>query len=951
MFKLFRKNIVKKETAHCSCPALRKRRLSLEPLEERALLAVSVAEFNQIRELYPDLNLSANMGDYNVIEVGGVDPVNTTNSFAFSETGLNTAIAVASWTSENDLIVVRTNLQNKITLTGGNIPFYPTTNGSITIVSLGNQPLTISGNDRSRVFAIGQNTTVALAGLNITGGYVSSLSGGSGGAILNYGTLVVTNSTISGNSSFRDGGAIYNDNGLLTLMNCTISGNSSSSYGGGGIYNTGTVIVTNCTISGNSSYYAGGGIFNSGTAIMTHSSISGNTSRYSGDGNGISNTGELSITDCTISENKAPTSIISSSINWGGGIHNTGEVSITDSTISGNTATHGGGIYNAGALTATNTVISGNTVSSWGGGIYSNGINSTMILTNCTISGNFALKDGLGSGSGGGIFIWEGDAIVTDCTISGNSGRGAGGGVYNNGTLTLTNSTISANTITDPASYSGNGGGIYNSGTLFATNSMITGNTVSSSDSSQGGGIYNYGIMTLINSVISGNTITCNTYASYYAEGGGIYNYGTTTVTNCTISDNTGIGRSFASIPFGIGIYNENGTLNLYNSIVVENSSSRTSIYYTETFIHDIYERGWSYSGIVQGSNNLTSYTGWSNASDVNFIYDPNLPLFPRVTNVDYRLIAGSQAIDKGSNQYAYNAGMDENSLDVVGNPRFVGESIDIGAYEAPTTPLVVESPSIIVTTHDDVVDPTDGLISLREAIMYAQDGDAITFDTSLYGQTITLNGSELLIDKSITIDAADMNITIDANQRSRVFYIEEGAEVTLMELTITNGYAGDAPTNGGGIYNAGTLTVARCTITENNAFRGGGIFNNTEGALTVANCTISGNTTNITGSFGDIIDGFGGGIFSYGIYTIRNSTISGNIARSGGGIYNEVFFSTMMTLTNCTISGNIVSGMGGGICNDSGTMNITNSMISENSAWYGGGIIDGNDGTIRVRP
>jgi hypothetical protein len=45
------------------------RSLHFEPLEERQLLAVSVAEFNQIRTLYPDLNLSANMGDYNVIEI------------------------------------------------------------------------------------------------------------------------------------------------------------------------------------------------------------------------------------------------------------------------------------------------------------------------------------------------------------------------------------------------------------------------------------------------------------------------------------------------------------------------------------------------------------------------------------------------------------------------------------------------------------------------------------------------------------------------------------------------------------------------------------------------------------------------------------------------------------------------------------------------------------------
>jgi len=103
---------------------------------------------------------------------------------------------------------------------------------------------------------------------------------------------------------------------------------------------------------------------------------------------------------------------------------------------------------------------------------------------------------------------------------------------------------------------------------------------------------------------------------------------------------------------------------------------------------------------------------------------------------------------------------------------------------------------SIIVTTLDDVVDPLDGLISLREAIAYANAGDTITFAPELYGKTITLNGNELYIDKNITIDASDMNITINADQKSRVFSIV-GCDVTLVVLTITGGNA----TNGGGIY------------------------------------------------------------------------------------------------------------------------------------------------------
>jgi hypothetical protein len=65
-----------------------------------------------------------------------------------------------------------------------------------------------------------------------------------------------------------------------------------------------------------------------------------------------------------------------------------------------------------------------------------------------------------------------------------------------------------------------------------------------------------------------------------------------------------------------------------------------------------------------------------------NYEYDPDLPLFVDAENGDYRLATGSQAIDKGNNQYAIDAGLDENSLDMAGFMRFAGIAIDIGAYE-----------------------------------------------------------------------------------------------------------------------------------------------------------------------------------------------------------------------------------------------------------------------------
>ena len=115
------------------------RQLRFEPLEERALLAVSATEFNQIRELYPDLNLSDNRGNYNVIEI---------TASQLTEANLRNAITQAGNTAANDLIVVRTTAtQNTITLSGDylGININAAQYGTVTIVGFGDLPLTLDG--------------------------------------------------------------------------------------------------------------------------------------------------------------------------------------------------------------------------------------------------------------------------------------------------------------------------------------------------------------------------------------------------------------------------------------------------------------------------------------------------------------------------------------------------------------------------------------------------------------------------------------------------------------------------------------------------------------------------------------------------------------------------------------------------------------------------------------
>ncbi len=243
---------------------------------------------------------------------------------------------------------------------------------------------------------------------------------------------------------------------------------------------------------------------------------------------------------------------------------------------------------------------------------------------------------------------------------------------------------------------------------------------------------------------------------------------------------------------------------------------------------------------------------------------------------------------------------------------------------------------------------------SLRQALTDAVDGDTINFDSSLNGQTITLTRGELLVGKSVTINGPGANLlAVNGNAASRVFRIGFGKTVTISGITIKNG----GIANGAGIYNNhATLTVDSCTLSGNfGGLWGGAIYNDGSdygsAMLTVTNSTLNGNRAND-----------GAGIYNYGHYgsatlEVLNSTIRGNTAGAwGAGIYNfGALGSATLEVVNSTVSGNSADS-GGGIYNDgysggsNASLTITNSTLSGN---VGGGIRNygyfGSSATVEI--
>jgi hypothetical protein len=265
---------------------------------------------------------------------------------------------------------------------------------------------------------------------------------------------------------------------------------------------------------------------------------------------------------------------------------------------------------------------------------------------------------------------------------------------------------------------------------------------------------------------------------------------------------------------------------------------------------------------------------------------------------------------------------------------------------------------------------------SLRGEIDAAQSGDTIVFDPSLNGQTITLGGLQLEINKNLTIqgpgagllaiNGGDPGGVNPYSVQSRVFRVDAGANATISGLTIEGGNGVSYYSNnsdwtpgpydgGGGILNLGTMTLSGCTVTLNHITipggpgegglpSGGGIYN--LGTMTLSGCTVSDN-------FPDSVirtNFLGGGIFNDGTMTLSSCTVSdnstyqgGTITGEGGGIYND----GTLTLSGCTVTGNTAYA-GGGIFNDTqGHLTILSSVVQNNTAHDGRDICDLGSMTI----
>jgi hypothetical protein len=246
----------------------------------------------------------------------------------------------------------------------------------------------------------------------------------------------------------------------------------------------------------------------------------------------------------------------------GGGLLNeSGTVTLTNSIVQNNLALYGGGISNLGTMVIDNVTVRNNVADELignisvcdgcsGGGIYNEGM---LTLTNSIIHGN-------SSQFGGGLDNISGTVNATGVEIyentAENDAESAGGGIENQATMTLLNSTVRNNTAIL-------GGGLINDGTLMVTGSNLYGNIASL----RGGGVHNRFNLTVQ---------TSNVYSNQAGSGGG---GGISSESGAVVVERTAVYNNNASANGGGIVHNVTSGSNSFaitNSTISGNSTQGT---------------------------------------------------------------------------------------------------------------------------------------------------------------------------------------------------------------------------------------------------------------------------------------------------------------------------------------------------------------------------------------
>jgi CSLREA domain-containing protein len=223
-----------------------------------------------------------------------------------------------------------------------------------------------------------------------------------------------------------------------------------------------------------------------------------------------------------------------------------------------------------------------------------------------------------------------------------------------------------------------------------------------------------------------------------------------------------------------------------------------------------------------------------------------------------------------------------------------------------PALPAAAGAPTPTVNTLADVVNPSDGLTSLREAITAANaDGNPGALQIGVGGEfLLTLCGGAVQEDNNLdgdldSLENSDLTFNLFAGPitirqtcpAERVFHQVGLGVVNVFDTTFTGG---STTSSGAGISSLGSLHLTRSSVVDNHS-----------------------------------IGGTGGGISAFSL-TMTDSEVRGNSASVAGGVSAGI----SLSMTRSSVSENVASQGPGGVLSDSG-VSLTSSTVADNLAIF----------------
>ena len=567
-------------------------------------------------------------------------------------------------------------------------------------------------------------------------------------------------------------------------------------------------------------------------------------------------------------------------------------VTLTNATLINGRATEGGAIYNDGSLTLSDVKLSDNAADSYGGAVFNNG---ELVVSDSVFDSNDIVNRGSASVDYGGaaIYNWyDGTLTVSGSNFTNNIKNYKNGDRLVGAVATIGDATISDSYFVNNAGRWG--GAISASGYLIAGDDVNT-LTVSGSTFKENGGLY----------------------------GAGIFVWGSDfTVSDCVFDKNTASGKG-------------NMTPNNNNGAAIEVTDTNKAI-----------------AGIITGSKFTNNKAQYGGAID---ICEGNIKI------TDSEFVNNSADVEGGA--------IDINTVN--GNPevsisdsKFINNSASYGGAIVNVKDLTVRNTEFVNNTPDAIFNYVGfgGNLDLGiENFTDLQNAIGLVTGTLTLNQNVVMTDDEaanfvngVIINKNIRIDGKGH--TIDAKNLGRIFKINNWCDVTLTNVTLTNGNA----TVGGAIYNFGNLDLVHVNFVNNTAKYGGAIMNYAYG-LVLDDSTFTNNTAKIGGAIYNSADCFvvgnstfanntatsnGGVIFNYGIgFVVGNSTFVNNSAADGAGaILNG---GRGFVVGNSTFTNNTATSKGGAIYNYGIGFVVGNSTFANNTAEDAGAVYNEGDNSV----